>query len=195
MPFSLPRTPHLLTQGTVAALLSSVQLKCLTQQGVERLARAVDGGRVGRHGEGSHVAHLLQGTVALGGLVQQLVVLQVLRQALQHGNGLVEVHLQKAHSASFVHSWKLIPKQRHRGCCSLQGHTPLFFPPFPLPEITMLVLTPLCYPAPEQVTVINRVYGKEKHQLLQLRTRFSLLCNPQSDGPRYWLVSVFNLKE
>lgn len=102
MPFSLPVTPHLLTQGSVAALSLSVQLKRLTQQGVERLARAVDGGRVGRHGEGSHVAHLLQGTVALGGFVQQLVVLQVLRQALQHGNGLVEVHLQKAQSSSLA---------------------------------------------------------------------------------------------
>lgn len=149
MPFSLPVTPHLLTQGTVAALSSPVQLKRLTQQGVERLARAVDGGRVGRHGEGSHVAHLLQGTVALGGLVQQLVVLQVLRQPLQHGNGLVEVHLQKAQSLSLrVHQWKPIPKKRHSGCRglmpALKAHTPLFFSPFPPPKITTLALTSLC---------------------------------------------------
>lgn len=92
-------TPHLLAQGAVATLSPSVQLKRLTQQGVERLACAVDGGRVGGDGEGGYVAHLLQGTVALGGLVQQLVILQVLRQPLQHGNGLVEVHLQKAPSS------------------------------------------------------------------------------------------------
>lgn len=87
---------HLLTEGAVAALSPPVQLERLSQQGVERLARAVDGGRVGGHGEGGHIAHLLERTLALGGLVQQLVVLQVLRQPLQHGNGLVEVHLRRA---------------------------------------------------------------------------------------------------
>lgn len=99
--FQLPfGSPHLLTERAVAALPPSVQLEGLPQQRVERLAGAVDGGGVGRDGEGGHVAHLLQGTLALGRLVQQLVVLQVLGQPLQHGDGLVEVHLQKAQAPS-----------------------------------------------------------------------------------------------
>lgn len=91
--FSSP--PHLLTEGAVAALSPPVQLKRLPQQRVERLACAVDGGRVRGHGEGGNVAHLFQWTLALGGLIQQLVVLEVLWQPLQHGNGLVEVDLQR----------------------------------------------------------------------------------------------------
>lgn len=86
--------PHLLAEGAVAALSPAVQLVRLAQQRVEGFARAVDGGRVGGHGEGGHVAHLLQRALALGAFIQQLVVLQVLRQALQHGDGLVEVYLQ-----------------------------------------------------------------------------------------------------
>lgn len=85
---------YLLTKGAVAAFPSAVQLKRLPQQRVEGLSRAVDGGGVGGHAEGRHVAHLLQRAVALGGLVQQLVIFKVLRQTLQHGNWLVEVHLK-----------------------------------------------------------------------------------------------------
>lgn len=65
----------LLTQRAVAALSPPIQLKGLPQQRVERLASAVHGGGIGGHREGSHVAHLLQRAVALGGLVKQLVVL------------------------------------------------------------------------------------------------------------------------
>lgn len=76
--YCLSSSPHLLTEGAVAALSLPVQLVRLAQQRVERLAGAVDGGRVGGHGEGGHVAHLLERIVALGGLIKQLVVLQVL---------------------------------------------------------------------------------------------------------------------
>lgn len=86
--------PHLLAQGAIAALSPPVELVRLAQQGVEGLSGAVDGGRVGGHGEGGDVAHLLQRAVAFGGLIEQLVVLQVLREPLEHGNGLIEVHLQ-----------------------------------------------------------------------------------------------------
>jgi len=71
-------TAHLFTQGAVAALLLPVQLEGLTQQGVEGLPRAVHRGGVRGDSERRHVAQLLQGALALGGLVQELVVLQVL---------------------------------------------------------------------------------------------------------------------
>lgn len=92
--FLLFLVSHLLAEGAVAALSPAVQLVRLSQQRVEGLARAVHGGGVGGHGEGGHVAHLLQRALALGGLIQQLVVLEVLRQPLQHGDGLVEVYLE-----------------------------------------------------------------------------------------------------
>ena len=85
---------HLFTQGAVAALLEPVQLVRLSQQGVEGLPRAVHRGGVRGDGEGRHVAQLLQGALALGRLVEELVVLQVLRQALQHGQRLVEIDLE-----------------------------------------------------------------------------------------------------
>lgn len=85
---------YLLAEGAVAVLLQAIQLKGLPQEGVEGLAGAEDGGGVGRDGEGGHVAQLLQRTLAFGRPVEQFVVLQVLGQALQHGQGLVEVHLE-----------------------------------------------------------------------------------------------------
>lgn len=87
-------TPHLLTQGTEAKLLQPVELVGFPQQRVERLRRAVNRRRVGRHGKRGHETHLLRGALALDGFVQQLVVLQVLCQPLQHGERLVEVYLQ-----------------------------------------------------------------------------------------------------
>lgn len=85
---------HLLAQGTEAELLQPVELIGFPQQRVEWLCGAVDGRRVGRHRKRSDEAHLLRGALALDGFVQQLVVLQVLRQPLQHGERLVEVHLE-----------------------------------------------------------------------------------------------------
>ena len=93
----LPQTEpkaHLFTQGTVAALLEPVQLVRLPQQGVEGLPCAVHRGGVRGDGEGRHVAQLLQGALAFGRLVEELVVLQVLREALKHGQRLVEVDLE-----------------------------------------------------------------------------------------------------
>lgn len=89
------RTSYLLAEGAVAALPLAVQLVRLPQQRVEGLSRAVHGGGVGGHAEGRHVAHLLQRVVTLRSFVQQLVILQILRQTLQHGNGLIEVHLEE----------------------------------------------------------------------------------------------------
>lgn len=85
---------YLLGDGAVAVLLQPVQLVGLPQQRVEGLGRAVDRGGVGGDGEGGHQAHLLQRGVAASGPVQELAVLQVLAQALQHGQRLVEVHLR-----------------------------------------------------------------------------------------------------
>ena len=50
------------------------------------------GGGVGGHGEGGHVGQLLRGVGARGRLVQHRRVLVVLRQPLQHGQRLAEVH-------------------------------------------------------------------------------------------------------
>ena len=74
----------LLTQRAVAILLQAVQLVGLPQQRVEGLGCAVHRGGVGRHGEGRHQAQLLQRALTARRLVQQIVVLQVLRQTLQH---------------------------------------------------------------------------------------------------------------
>lgn len=93
--------PHLLAEGAVATLSPAIQLVRLAKQWVEGLARAMNSGWVGWNGEGRHVAQLLQGTLALGRLVQQFVVLEILWQPLQHGNGLIEVHLQKGKRIKF----------------------------------------------------------------------------------------------
>lgn len=87
--------PYLLTQRAIAELLPSIEFVGLAQEGVEGLCCPVDRGGVGRHGEGSDEAHLLQGRVAARRLVQKLVILQVLGETLQHGQRLVEVHLSE----------------------------------------------------------------------------------------------------
>ncbi|KAF3850815.1 hypothetical protein F7725_012587, partial [Dissostichus mawsoni] len=79
----------------IAELLPSIEFVGLAQEGVEGLCCPVDRGGVGRHGEGSDEAHLLQGRVAARRLVQKLVILQVLGETLQHGQRLVEVHLSE----------------------------------------------------------------------------------------------------
>jgi len=84
---------YLLTQREVAELLPSIELVGLSQEGVEGLGCPVDRGGVGRDGESSDQAHLLQGGVAARRPVQELVVLQVLSEALQHRQRLVEIHL------------------------------------------------------------------------------------------------------
>lgn len=93
------RRPHLLRDGAITVLLQSVQLVSLPQQRVEGLGRAVDRGGVGGDGEGRHQTHLLQGGVTARRPVQKLAVLQILRQALQHRQRLVEVHLEKEGSS------------------------------------------------------------------------------------------------
>lgn len=118
-PYRLSSFPHLLTDGAVAALSPPVQLVRLAQQRVERLASAVDGGWVGGHWKGGHVAHLLERIVALGGLIKQLVVLQVLWQPLQHGSGLVEVHLQKAVSCGLMLEVCIFESGTFRECWEL----------------------------------------------------------------------------
>lgn len=85
---------HLLTNGAITILLQSVQLVSLPQQGVEGFGCAVDCGGVGRDRKGSHQAHLLKGGVTASCPVQKLAVLQILSQALQHRQRLVEVYLQ-----------------------------------------------------------------------------------------------------
>lgn len=84
---------YLLRDGSVTVLFQPVQLISLPQQRVEGLGCTVDRGGVRGHREGRHQAHLLQGGAAASGAVQQLAVFQVLGQALQHGQRLVEVYL------------------------------------------------------------------------------------------------------
>lgn len=84
---------YLLTQWAISKFLHAIQLVGLTQEGVEGLGRPMDCGGVGRDGEGGDQAHLLQGGVAARRLIQELVILQVLRQTLQHRQRLVEVYL------------------------------------------------------------------------------------------------------
>lgn len=54
----------------------------------------MDRGGVGRDSEGSNQAHLFQGGVAARCLIQELVILKVLRETLQHRQRLVEVYLR-----------------------------------------------------------------------------------------------------
>lgn len=77
--------PHLLAEGAQAHVIEAVQLEGLPQHGVEGLGDAVHSGGVGGHREGGHQAHLLHGAGAVHRLVQQVVVLQVLCQPLEHG--------------------------------------------------------------------------------------------------------------
>lgn len=85
----------LLRDGAIAILIQSVQLVSLPQQRVEGLGSSMDRGGVGGDGEGSHEAHLLQRRVAASCPVQELAVLQILRQTLEHRQRLVEVYLQE----------------------------------------------------------------------------------------------------
>ena len=86
--------PHLLAEGAQAHIIQAVQLKGLPQHGVEGLGDAVHRGGVGGHGEGGHQAHLLHRAGAVHRLVQQVVVLQVLCQPLEHRQGLIKVDLR-----------------------------------------------------------------------------------------------------
>lgn len=95
---------YLLRDGAIPILLQPVQLVGLPQQRVEGLGCAMDCGGVRGHGEGRHQAHLLQRRVAAGRSVQELAVLQILRQALQHRQRLVEVHLKSQERFFLSHS-------------------------------------------------------------------------------------------
>lgn len=75
---------HLLTDGAVTILLQAVQLVSLPQQRVEGLGCTMDRGGVGGDRKGSHQAHLLQGGVTASRPVQELAVLKILSQTLQH---------------------------------------------------------------------------------------------------------------
>lgn len=85
--------PYLLTEGTQAHVLHTVQLEGLPEHRVEGLGDAVHRGGVGGHRKGGYQAHLLHRAGAVHRLVQQVVVLQVLCKSLEHGQGLIEVHL------------------------------------------------------------------------------------------------------
>lgn len=86
---------YLLTQWAISKFLHAIQLVGLTQEGVEGLCCPMDCGGVGRDREGGDKAHLLQGGVAARCLIQELVILQVLCQTLQHRQRLVEVYLSR----------------------------------------------------------------------------------------------------
>ena len=92
---SLRPRRYLLTQRAVAELFQAIELVGLAQEGVEGLGCPMDRGGVGGDGEGSDQAHLLQRGVAARRLVQELVILQVLGESLQHRQRLIEVHLNK----------------------------------------------------------------------------------------------------
>lgn len=86
---------NLFAEGAVSVVVQPVELVRFTQKRVEGFRRAMDGGGVRRDGEGSHQTHLLKRTLAASRFIQQLAVLQILRQSLQHGEGLVKVHLEQ----------------------------------------------------------------------------------------------------
>lgn len=90
---------HLLAEGAVSVLLQAIQLEGFPQERVEGFAGAEDGGGVGGYGEGGHVAQLLQGALAPRRPIQELMVLQVLRQPLQHGQRLIEIHLEEGNGS------------------------------------------------------------------------------------------------
>lgn len=85
---------HLLGHRPPPEVGHSITLVSLPQQGVERLAGAAAGGGVTRDGERRHHGQLLTRVGALGRLVQNVCVLVVLGQALQHRQRLGEIHLK-----------------------------------------------------------------------------------------------------
>lgn len=86
---------RLLRDGAIAILIQSVQLVSLPQQRVEGLGGSMDRGGVRGDGEGSHQAQLLQRRVAAGRPIQELAVLQILRQTLQHRQRFIKVYLRE----------------------------------------------------------------------------------------------------
>ena len=100
---------YLLTQWAVAKLLQAVELIGLTQERVEGLCCPMDCGGVGRDREGSNQAHLLQGGVTTSRLIQELVILQVFGESLQHRQRLVEVNLSRVMKKTWEVQFPLSP--------------------------------------------------------------------------------------
>lgn len=64
----------------------------------------MDGGGVGWDCEGSDITHLLHRILAFSRLIQQLVVFQILGQALQHWERLIEIDLKDKRSITSASS-------------------------------------------------------------------------------------------
>ena len=75
---------YLFGQCPPAQVVPAVELVGLPEQGIEGLAGPAGGRGVGRDGEGGHPGELLGRVLALAGRVEQVRVLKLLRQALQH---------------------------------------------------------------------------------------------------------------
>ena len=92
---------HLFGDGAPSEIFSPIALVRLTEEGIERLVCPHCGGRVGRDGEGGDIGHLLKVILNRGGPIENVRVLKVLREALQHGKGFAEVHLEEENGATY----------------------------------------------------------------------------------------------
>jgi hypothetical protein len=81
----------LLAEGPPPQVFHPVALERLPQERVEGLARPRTRRRVRGYGEGGHVRQLLASVRALGGRVEDVRVLVVFSQSLQHGERFTEV--------------------------------------------------------------------------------------------------------
>ncbi len=66
-----------------------------TEERVEGFPRPGSGTGVGRDGERCDVGQLLAGILTHAGLVQTFRILEILRQPLQEGQRLAEIHLEQ----------------------------------------------------------------------------------------------------
>lgn len=82
---------NLFAHATPSQVVCPITFVRLAQQGIEWLASSVGSCAIARNSERSDVGQLLAGRLALGGLVQQLRILEVFRQSLQHRERLVKV--------------------------------------------------------------------------------------------------------
>ena len=85
---------HLLRHSPPAHVVRPVDFVRLSEERIERLGRADARGGVRGHGKGRHVGQLLARIGALGRLVQELRVLEILRESLEHGQRLGKIDLK-----------------------------------------------------------------------------------------------------
>ena len=101
---------HLFGDGAPSEIFSPIALVRLTEEGIKRLVCPHRGGGVGRDGEGGDIGHLLKVILDRGGPVENVRVLKVLREALQHGKGFAKVHLEEENDTMYSRIIRIFQK-------------------------------------------------------------------------------------